>query len=84
MSRWEDSVTVWTYNEDPEWTRRNAGLTDMLLADLRDAGRARYLCERLLLLMPERTFELRDIQGQTVATFSIRPALKSSADECST
>ncbi len=83
MSRWEDSVTVWTHSTDPEWLRRN-GVTDMVLADMRDMSRARFLCERLLLLMPENTFELRDIHGQVVDTFAIRPALKSSADECST
>lgn len=76
------SYSVWTYNDAPEWVARN-GTREMVLAQISEwegqphDSKARFLCERLLQLMPDRVFEIR--QGnQVVSTFSNRAPLQSS------
>lgn len=70
-----DSVSVWTYNDDPGWYRR-AGERDMNLADHMLMGQARYLCQQLLILNPAGKFEIRNEHKIVLATFENRPAIE--------
>lgn len=67
----EDQVSVWTFNNDPDWTDRNSGISDMVLIDGLSRDRARFAASRILTLRPDLTFELRDIHGHVLETVQV-------------
>jgi hypothetical protein len=68
-----DNVYVWTINEDPEWTRHNAGISDMLLTSGMPVEQARTVAGRILLLRPDLEFELRDVHGNVLEIVKADP-----------
>lgn len=62
----DHTVSVWTFTDDPAWLARNAGIRDVLLVTGITAIQARCLVERLRMLYPADTFEIRDIRGAIV------------------
>lgn len=67
----EKQVSVWTFNNAPEWTDRNAGISDMVIVDGLSHDRARFAASRILELRPDLKFELRDIHGTVVETVEV-------------
>lgn len=72
-----NSVSVWTYNDDPGWVRRNDG-PEMVVCDHLSMGQARFLCQQLLILNPAGKFEIRDGARAVLCTFENRAPLESS------
>lgn len=66
----EDGHSVWAYCDNPEWLERNVGTPDMLLTTGQSLDGARITAERMAtLLVPGGSFEVRNIHGDTVATY---------------
>lgn len=83
MTPFEESRSVWTDNQDPEWLARGpfnpAQAGNMIIAaNLSDQG-ARSLCERLLILRPDLKFFVKDTRSRVTDTFEVRPPLQSSS-----
>lgn len=74
---YEDQRAVWTHNDDPAWRERN-GTSAMALASGMSDRDARMLCQRLLILMPDRKFEIRDQTETVINTFENRAPVQSS------
>lgn len=74
---YEDRRAVWTHNDDPQWRARN-GTSAMALASGMSDRDARLLCQRLLILMPDHRFEIRDQTETVINTFENRPPVQSS------
>lgn len=67
----EEQHTVWTYNDSPEWTGRNAGIADMVVVDGQSHDRARWSAQRLAECFPEATFEVRDVHGTVTDAYGV-------------
>jgi len=66
----EDGHDVWAYCDNPEWLEQTAGCPDMRLTTGQSLDGARLTAERMAtLLVPGGTFEVRNIHGDTVASF---------------
>jgi hypothetical protein len=67
---------VWTYNEDPAYTAKNAGLPDMLLVYGLTVQHATLAAASLAERYPQDTFEVRDYKSDVVRTLGTeRPDL---------
>ena len=66
----EDGHDVWAYCDNPEWLKQAAGYPDMRLTTGQSLASARLTAERMAtLLVPGGTFEVRNIYGDTIATY---------------
>lgn len=77
MTEFEDQHSVWTNHHSERWQERN-GTSDLVLVDGLSLSRARFLCERLLMVQPDGEFWINDIRGDEVTRFSNRPPLQTS------
>jgi len=65
MTPFEQQISVWTHNHDPAWTDYN-GVSDMALTNGMPHDQAMFTAQRLLMLRPDLTFELRNIHNEVV------------------
>lgn len=79
MTDFEDQHSVWTSHDNSEWSRRN-GTSDLVLVDTLSLGRARFLCERLLMTRPDGEFWIKDIHGEEVTRFRNSEVIKGAPD----
>lgn len=77
MTKFEDQHSVWTNRPDPAWTAKY-GLPDLVLVDGLSLGRARFMCERLLMINPDAEVWIKDIRNNEVARFSNRAPVQAS------
>ena len=77
MTAFEDQHSVWTDHHDPAWVSRY-GLPDMRITDGVSLDTARYTCDRLLMLLPDNRFYIKNIHNVVVGTYEIRPVIQTS------
>ena len=68
MTAFEDQHSLWTHDDRPEWTEGNAGVPDRRLVTGLDLTVAMSGANHLADIYPGDTFEVRDVQGDTVHT----------------
>jgi hypothetical protein len=69
----EARVSVWTHSYHPEWTEKNAGISDMLLIIGITRTQADSLVDRLTLAYADEALEIRDIHN--VCVWATDPSL---------
>lgn len=70
------TYSVWTTNDDPAWVARNGTNEMVLFGGQQHLSTARKTCERLLIIAPDKVFEIRDGSNQVISTFELRPAIR--------
>lgn len=60
-----ERFSVWTYHNDPEW---NCGTADMVIVSAIPLVAAHMAQQRLRMVAPKQTWEIRNESGQVVIT----------------
>ncbi len=61
----EEQFSVWTYHDDPSW---NCGIPDMVIVGNLTLASAHMAQQRLRMVAPKQTWEIRNESGQVVIT----------------
>lgn len=77
MTKFEDQHSVWTNHHNRRWEERN-GTSELVLVGGLSLDRARFLCERLLMVNPEAEVWIKDIRNNEVTRFSNRAPVQAS------